>query len=117
VVRVVARGERDLAIPRLDRLPRRAGRALLRTLGQVTVFPGRPWVSFFHAFVFYGFVFYLLVNVVDAPTGMLPRAWLGALRFGAAATSSARRRPVRRARAGGRRRGCSCAASSRATRG
>ena len=84
VVAVVARGERDLAIPRLDHLPRRAGSALLRTLGQVTVFPGRPWVSFFHAFVFYGFAFYLLVNVVDAAHGLLPRAWLGALRFGAA---------------------------------
>jgi Fe-S oxidoreductase len=84
VVAVVGRGERDLAIPRLDALPRRAGSALLRTLGQVTVFPGRPWVSFFHAFVFYGFVFYLLVNLVDAAHGLLPRAWLGALRFGTA---------------------------------
>ena len=69
VVRVVARGDRALAIPRWDRLPQRAGSALVRTVAQVTVFKGRPWVSFFHAFVFYGFVFYLLVNVVDAAHG------------------------------------------------
>jgi Fe-S oxidoreductase len=83
VARVVARGDRQLAIPRLDELPRRAGSALLRTLGQVTMFPGRPWVSFFHAFVFFGFVFYLLVNVVDVAHGLLPPAWLGS-GFGAA---------------------------------
>jgi len=82
VARVIARGDRALAIPRWDALPRRAVSGLLRTLGQVTVFPQRPWVSFFHAFVFYGFVFYLLVNVVDAAHGLLPRAWLGALSFG-----------------------------------
>ncbi|MDA0699880.1 MAG: (Fe-S)-binding protein [bacterium] len=82
VVLVIARGDRALAVPRWDHLPRRAGSALLRTLGQVTVFPGRPWVSLFHAFVFYGFVFYLSVNVVDAAHGLLPRAVLGALRFG-----------------------------------
>ena len=82
VARVVARGDRALAIPRWDDLPRRAGRALLRTLAQSTVFPDRPWVSLLHALVFYGFVFYLLVNVVDLATGLLPRAWLGALRFG-----------------------------------
>jgi Fe-S oxidoreductase len=82
VLRVIARGDRALAIPRWDALPRRAVSGLLRTLGQVTVFPQRPWVSFFHAFVFYGFVFYLLVNVVDAANGLLPRAWLGALSFG-----------------------------------
>ena len=82
VLRVIARGERTLAIPRWDALPRRAVSGLLRTLGQVTMFPQRPWVSFFHAFVFYGFVFYLLVNVVDAAHGLLPRAWLEALHFG-----------------------------------
>jgi len=82
VALVVARGDRALSIPRWDHLPRRAGSALLRTLGQVTVFPGRPWVSLFHAFVFYGFVFYLLVNVVDVANGLLPRSWTAALGFG-----------------------------------
>ena len=82
VARVIARGERGHALPRFDHLPRRAGSALLRTATQVTVFPDRPWVSLFHAFVFYGFVFYLLVNAVDAAHGLLPRAWLAALDFG-----------------------------------
>jgi ferredoxin len=70
-------------------LPRRAGSGAAAHPGPGDGVPGRPWVSFFHAFVFYGFVFYLLVNVVDAAHGLLPRAWLGGLRFGVAATSSA----------------------------
>lgn len=82
VALLVARGDRALSIPRWDRLPQRAGSALVRTVTQVTVFKGRPWVSFFHAFVFYGFVFYLLVNVVDGIKGMVPAAWLAWMRFG-----------------------------------
>jgi Fe-S oxidoreductase len=54
----------------------------VRTLSQSTLFPHRPWVSLFHAFVFYGFLFYLLVNLVDVATGLLPRTWLAALSFG-----------------------------------
>ncbi len=37
-------------------------------------FRKRPWVSFFHSFIFYGFAFYLLVNLVDAVEGYFPVA-------------------------------------------
>lgn len=50
---------------RFDRLPERVGRALWLVLTQQTVFKRRPLVSLLHAFVFYGFVYYLLVNLVD----------------------------------------------------
>jgi Fe-S oxidoreductase len=75
VALVIGRGERT-GIDRTDALARRLGSALARTLAQVTVFRARPWVSVMHAFVFYGFVFYLLVNVVDAAHGLLPAPWL-----------------------------------------
>jgi Fe-S oxidoreductase len=74
VVDAVARGSRG-GSDRLSRLPERIGAALLRTLGQRTVFRDRPWVALLHALVFYGFVFYLLVNLVDAAYGLLPAAW------------------------------------------
>jgi Fe-S oxidoreductase len=84
VALIVARGAEPRSHPRLDHLPRRLLSGLLRTLAQTTVFPNRPWVSFFHAFVFYGFVFYLLVNVVDVAIGLLPPSLLGLLSFGLA---------------------------------
>jgi Fe-S oxidoreductase len=55
---------------RFDRLPQRIGRALWLTLTQRTVFKRRPLVSLLHAFVFYGFVYYLLVNLVDLLEGL-----------------------------------------------
>ncbi len=82
VVRVVARGPRGSS-RRLDRLPSRLGEGLMRVLSQRTVFRARPWVSFFHAFIFYGFVLYLLVNAIDLLNGYLPRAWTEGLRLGA----------------------------------
>ncbi|HKI57575.1 MAG TPA: (Fe-S)-binding protein, partial [Trueperaceae bacterium] len=82
VVRVVLRGGPG-SVPRLDRLPERAGRALARWLSQRTVFKRRPLVSAFHAFIFYGFVLYLFVNLIDLLNGYLPRAWTAHLRFGA----------------------------------
>jgi Fe-S oxidoreductase len=82
VALVVGRGSRTLYYPRWDALPRRAGSAIARTLGQGSVFKDRPVVSAFHAFVFYGFVFYLLVNVVDALKGFVPPAWYADVRFG-----------------------------------
>ncbi len=77
-------GRSHVRDPALGPVSQRAGSALVRTVAQVTVFKGRPWVSFFHAFVFYGFVFYLLVNVVDGIKGLVPPAWLGWMRFGLA---------------------------------
>ncbi|MGQ9692630.1 MAG: (Fe-S)-binding protein [Thermaceae bacterium] len=57
---------------RFDRLPERIGRALWAVLTQRTVFKRRPLVSFLHALVFYGFIFYLSVNLVDLLEGYFP---------------------------------------------
>ncbi|MEZ0347113.1 MAG: (Fe-S)-binding protein [Thermus sp.] len=57
---------------RFDRLPERFGRAIWAVLTQETVFKRRPLVSLLHAFVFYGFVYYLLVNLVDLLEGYFP---------------------------------------------
>jgi Fe-S oxidoreductase len=57
---------------RFDRPARRIWYALTTTLTQRRTFRKRPWVSFFHAFIFYGFAFYLLVNLVDAAEGFFP---------------------------------------------
>ncbi|MER3555576.1 MAG: [Fe-S]-binding protein [Meiothermus sp.] len=57
---------------RFDNLPARLGRALWQTLTMQTVFKKRPWVSLLHAFVFYGFVYYLLVNLLDVVEGLFP---------------------------------------------
>ena len=81
IVRVVTRGGNGY-YPRLDRLPARVGEAVWRTLTQRTVFRDRPWVSFFHAFIFYGFGFYLLVNLFDGLKGYLSADWQGRLDFG-----------------------------------
>ncbi len=78
----IAAGKGDTVYPRLNQLPRRIWDATLRTISQVTVFRARPWVSFFHALVFYGFVYYLLVNVFDALKGLVPAAWQQNLDFG-----------------------------------
>ncbi|WP_038068968.1 (Fe-S)-binding protein [Thermus scotoductus] len=64
---------------RFDRLPERIGRALWLTLTQQTVFKRRPLVSLLHAFVFYGFVYYLLVNLVDLLEGYFPLHTQGGL--------------------------------------
>ena len=66
VYRVISRGKPD---PRLDKLPERIRRAILIVLTQQSVFKTRPIVSVLHAMVFYGFVFYFLVNAVDVIEG------------------------------------------------
>ncbi len=81
VVRVVARGPTG-SLRRLDRLPVRLGEGIVRVLSQRTVFRARPWVSLFHSFIFYGFVLYLFVNLIDVLNGYLPRSWTDGLRFG-----------------------------------
>jgi Fe-S oxidoreductase len=81
VVRVVARGQVG-PLPRTDSLPTRVVQGALKALSQRTVFRARPAASTFHAFVFYGFVLYLLVNVLDGLTGFLPPAWTARLDFG-----------------------------------
>ncbi len=71
VYRAVRRGQ-PVEAERLQNLPGRVGRAIWLTLTQRTVFKRRPWVSLLHAFVFYGFVYYLLVNLVDLLQGFFP---------------------------------------------
>ena len=66
VYRAIARGKPDA---RLDNLFQRVRRALWIVLTQQSVFKKRPMVSLLHAFVFYGFVFYFLVNLVDVLEG------------------------------------------------
>lgn len=53
------------AAPRFDRPLQRLLHALWIVLTQQSLFKKRPWVSFFHALIFYGFLFYFIVNVVD----------------------------------------------------
>ena len=57
---------------RLNDLPRRIWYALVTTLTQSRTFRKRPAISFFHSLIFYGFVFYLLANLVDALEGFFP---------------------------------------------
>jgi Fe-S oxidoreductase len=66
VYRAIARGKPDA---RFDNLPGRIQRAIWTVLTQRSVFKARPLVSFFHALIFYGFTFYLLVNLVDVLEG------------------------------------------------
>ncbi len=71
VYRRIAAGRADTD-RRTNDWPRRVGYALATTLTQSRTFRKRPWVSFFHSFIFYGFTFYLLVNFVDAIDGFHP---------------------------------------------
>src|SRR5690625_8021045 len=78
--------------PRFDNIVGRSVDAILRTMRQGTVFKHRPVVSFFHALVVYGYVYYLRGNVFPAlfASGPPPAyaglalGWLGGLyRLGA----------------------------------
>jgi Fe-S oxidoreductase len=60
------------AEPRFDYFPQRLWYALVTTLTQSRTFRRRPLISFFHSFIFYGFVFYILVNLVDGLEGFIP---------------------------------------------
>jgi Fe-S oxidoreductase len=64
----IRRGRADSDI-RTDHILRRLWVALRTTLSQSRTFRERTVVSTFHAFIFYGFVFYVLVNAVDAIEG------------------------------------------------
>jgi Fe-S oxidoreductase/nitrate reductase gamma subunit len=57
---------------RFDHFPQRLWYALVTTLTQSRTFRRRPLISFFHSFIFYGFVFYILVNLVDGIEGFVP---------------------------------------------
>jgi Fe-S oxidoreductase len=66
VYRAIARGKPDA---RFDNLAERIWRGLWVVVSQQSVFKKRPIVSFLHALIFYGFVFYFLVNLVDVLEG------------------------------------------------
>jgi Fe-S oxidoreductase len=76
VYRSIARGKPD---SRFDQLPKRVIEASLNVLLQRSVFRTRPVVSFFHALVFYGFIFYFVVNLVDVLEGFLALHGRGSL--------------------------------------
>ena len=69
VAKTIVRGKPD---PRFDRMPQRILYALWIVLTQQTMFNKRPLISILHAMVFYGFVYYFLVNLVDALEGFFP---------------------------------------------
>jgi len=81
LVRSVRRG-RVGPLPRTDKIVRRSLEGLLKTLSQRTVFRARPVASLFHSFIFYGFVLYLAVNVIDGLNGFLPPSLTSRLEFG-----------------------------------
>ena len=66
VYRIILRGRTDA---RLDHLSQRIVRAVWVVLTQKPVLKARPVVSFLHSLIFYGFVFYFLVNLVDVLEG------------------------------------------------
>ncbi len=66
VYRAIMRGKPDA---RFDNLAGRVRRAIWIVLSQQSVFKTRPIVSLLHALIFYGFVFYFLVNLVDVLEG------------------------------------------------
>jgi Fe-S oxidoreductase len=68
VYRTIARGKPD---SRFDNLRQRILGALWIVFTQRTVLKARPVVSFFHALIFYGFLFYFLVNLVDLLEGFV----------------------------------------------
>jgi Fe-S oxidoreductase len=71
VYRRIRAGSED-SEPRFDHLPQRLWYALVTTLTQRRTFRRRPAISFFHSFIFYGFAFYILVNLVDGMAGFVP---------------------------------------------
>ncbi len=58
--------------PPLKDVPRHIFVALIDVLFQKTIFRSRPVLSVFHAFIFFGFSFYFLVNVTDVLEGFIP---------------------------------------------
>ncbi len=57
---------------RLNKLPLRLYKAAVLSLTQARTFRTRRVIGIFHSFIFYGFIFYLLVNFVDAIEGFYP---------------------------------------------
>ena len=69
VYKTIRRGRAE---DRFDNLSERLLNAVWTVLSQKTVFKRRPLISLLHALVFYGFLYYFLVNVVDLLEGFFP---------------------------------------------
>ena len=69
--RRIAAGRRDID-NRTNDFPKRLWYAVVTTLTQSRTFRKRYVISFFHSLIFYGFVFYILVNFVDGIEGFFP---------------------------------------------
>jgi len=69
VFKAIERGKAD---NRSENLRDRVGRAIWIVLTQQSVFKMRPIASAMHAIVFYGFLYYFLVNLVDLLEGFFP---------------------------------------------
>jgi Fe-S oxidoreductase len=87
LVRIIGRGR---GRPDWKAVPRRLAAVLVKTASLSPVFRARPITSILHAFIAWGFTYYLLVNVGDVLQGFLPgfvflgRGWPGNLyRLGA----------------------------------
>lgn len=71
IYRIVRRG-RQSPISNLQSLLPQAAKAFLDVGLQIPIYKSRPILSTFHAFIFFGFSYYFLVNVNDVLEGFLP---------------------------------------------
>jgi Fe-S oxidoreductase len=69
ILKIIRRGR---TAPPLRDTPRKLVVALIEVGLQKPIFRARPVLSTFHAFIFFGFSFYFLVNVVDVLEGFIP---------------------------------------------
>jgi Fe-S oxidoreductase len=76
IVAVIRKGQPEY-YSRTNLAGERIREAIVGTITQVTVFRNRPIVGLFHSFIFYGFSFYVLVNLVDLGEGFFPSNWFG----------------------------------------
>src|SRR5258708_3236069 len=74
IIAVIRRGQPEYYSRTNSAFERRRG-GIGQTIDEVAGFRGRPIVGFFHGFIFYGFSFYVLVNLVDVVEGYCPRHW------------------------------------------
>lgn len=77
--------------PPLKDVPRKLIAALIDIGLQKPIFRARPILSTFHTFIFFGFSFYLLVNVTDVLEGFVPGF---KLIYGGRATSASSAEPL-----------------------
>src|SRR5258707_7855884 len=71
IIEIILQGQPEY-YSRFNQPLERIREALVQTISQVTVFKNRPLVGFFHSFIFYGFPFYALGNLVDLVESFFP---------------------------------------------